>query len=46
MLINMVWQAIWDTTAFNDRSEWPADGSQPFVLSTGDRYVSSIYIGK
>ena len=26
----------WDTTAFNDPNEWPVDGSQPFVLSTGD----------
>ncbi|KAF2649656.1 hypothetical protein K491DRAFT_708021 [Lophiostoma macrostomum CBS 122681] len=29
-------EIVWDTTAFNDKSEWPADGSQPFVLSTGD----------
>lgn len=27
---------MWDTTAFNNKAEWPADGSQPFVLSTGD----------
>ncbi|KAK8119867.1 uncharacterized protein PG998_004493 [Apiospora kogelbergensis] len=26
----------WDTRDFNDESEWPEDGSQPFVLSTGD----------
>lgn len=26
----------WDTRGFNDESEWPEDGSQPFVLSTGD----------
>ncbi|KAK4457555.1 hypothetical protein QBC42DRAFT_236063 [Cladorrhinum samala] len=30
-------EAIWDTTAFNDPNDWPEDGSQPFVLSTGDR---------
>ena len=29
-------QIVWDTTAFNNKAEWPADGSQPFVLSTGD----------
>ena len=27
---------MWDTSAFNNLDEWPADGSQPFVLSTGD----------
>ncbi|KAK0642111.1 hypothetical protein B0T16DRAFT_394277 [Cercophora newfieldiana] len=26
----------WDTTAFNNPEDWPEDGSQPFVLSTGD----------
>ncbi|KAK4039896.1 hypothetical protein C8A01DRAFT_16172 [Parachaetomium inaequale] len=30
-------EIIYDTTVFNDPSEWPEDGSQPFVLSTGDR---------
>lgn len=30
-------EIVWDTTAFNDKSEWPADGSQPFVLSNGDK---------
>ncbi|RDL40252.1 Uncharacterized protein BP5553_00231 [Venustampulla echinocandica] len=29
-------EVVWDTTKFNDKSQWPADGSQPFVLSTGD----------
>ncbi len=29
-------QIVWDTTAFNNKADWPADGSQPFVLSTGD----------
>ena len=29
-------QVNWDTRSFNDESEWPEDGSQPFVLSTGD----------
>ena len=26
----------WNTSSFNDVSEWPTDGSQPFILSTGD----------
>ncbi|KAK4675956.1 hypothetical protein QC764_0083480 [Podospora pseudoanserina] len=30
-------EIVWDTTPFNDPELWPADGSQPFVLSTGDR---------
>jgi len=30
-------EIIWDTTAFNDPNMWPEDGSQPFVLSTGDK---------
>lgn len=29
-------QIVWDTSIFNDPNEWPEDGSQPFVLSTGD----------
>ncbi|TLS29928.1 hypothetical protein PpBr36_02231 [Pyricularia pennisetigena] len=33
----LMYEVVWDTTQFNDRSEWPADGTlQPFVLSTGD----------
>jgi hypothetical protein len=28
-------EVVWDTTPFNDKSLWPADGRQPFVLSTG-----------
>ena len=34
--MNLLLQIVWDTTAFNNKAEWPADGSQPFVLSTGD----------
>ncbi|KAK0671589.1 hypothetical protein QBC41DRAFT_385671 [Cercophora samala] len=30
-------EIVWDTTKFNNKAEWPADGSQPFVLSTGDK---------
>jgi hypothetical protein len=29
-------EIVWDTTAFNNKADWPADGSQPFYLSTGD----------
>jgi Domain of unknown function (DUF1996) len=29
-------EVVWDTTPFNDKSLWPTDGSQPFVLSQGD----------
>jgi len=27
---------VWDTTQFNNKADWPTDGSQPFYLSTGD----------
>jgi hypothetical protein len=29
-------EIVWDTRNFNNKADWPADGSQPFVLSTGD----------
>ncbi|KAM7192342.1 protein of unknown function (DUF1996) domain containing protein [Naviculisporaceae sp. PSN 640] len=29
-------EIVWDTTQFNNKADWPEDGSQPFVLSTGD----------
>ncbi|KAF1998133.1 hypothetical protein P154DRAFT_439693 [Amniculicola lignicola CBS 123094] len=29
-------EIVWDTTAFNNKADWPTDGSQPFYLSTGD----------
>jgi len=29
-------EVVWDTTAFNNKADWPADGSQPFYLSQGD----------
>ena len=32
----LMYEVMWDTTSFNDVSEWPEDGSQPLVLSTGD----------
>jgi len=30
-------EIVWDTTKFNTKADWPADGSQPFILSTGDK---------
>ncbi|KLU90340.1 hypothetical protein MAPG_09303 [Magnaporthiopsis poae ATCC 64411] len=32
----LMYEVHWDTTGFNDRSLWPTDGSQPFVLSMDD----------
>ncbi|KAH8900242.1 hypothetical protein GQ53DRAFT_869639 [Thozetella sp. PMI_491] len=32
----LMYEVVWDTTPFNDKSLWPEDGSQPFYLSTGD----------
>jgi hypothetical protein len=29
-------QIVWDTKKFNNKADWPTDGSQPFYLSTGD----------
>jgi hypothetical protein len=29
-------EVVWDTTKFNDKSQWPEGVKQPFVLSTGD----------
>ncbi|KAI0844648.1 hypothetical protein F5Y00DRAFT_266375 [Daldinia vernicosa] len=32
----VAYETMWDTTPFNDKSLWPADGSQPFVWSYED----------
>jgi hypothetical protein len=29
-------ETVWDTKLFNNKNDWPADGSQPFVWSSGD----------
>lgn len=29
-------EVVWDTTKFNNKADWPADGSNPFYLSHGD----------
>jgi hypothetical protein len=30
-------ETVWDTSAFNNKADWPADNSQPFVWSSGDQ---------
>ncbi|KAK3320303.1 hypothetical protein B0T19DRAFT_361648 [Cercophora scortea] len=35
-LPQLMYEVMWDTTPFNDKELWGADGSQPFVWSTGD----------
>ena len=32
----LFYEVIWDTTQFNNKDDWPTDGSQPFVWSFGD----------
>lgn len=32
----VAYETMWNTTMFNDKSLWPADGSQPFVWSFDD----------
>jgi hypothetical protein len=29
-------ETMWDTRQFNNKAEWPENGDQPFVFSTGD----------
>jgi hypothetical protein len=31
-----MFETIWDTRQFNNPSDWPTNGSQPFVWSMGD----------
>ncbi|CAK7231396.1 hypothetical protein SCUCBS95973_007898 [Sporothrix curviconia] len=35
-LPQLMYEVMWDTREFNDKSLWPTDGGQPFVYSTGD----------
>lgn len=35
-LPQVMYEILWDTSKFNNKADWPADGSQPFVYSTGD----------
>ncbi|KAK3361984.1 hypothetical protein B0T24DRAFT_660163 [Lasiosphaeria ovina] len=32
----LMYEVMWDTREFNNKDDWPTDGSQPLVLSTGD----------
>lgn len=32
----LMFEVIFDTGAFNDKADWPEDGSQPFLMSQGD----------
>ncbi|KAF1994653.1 hypothetical protein P154DRAFT_548934 [Amniculicola lignicola CBS 123094] len=32
----ILYEVAWDTRPFNDPNDWPEDGSQPFVWSSGD----------
>lgn len=33
----LFYETIWDTRNFNNKADWPEDGSQPFVWSQGDQ---------
>lgn len=35
-LPQILYETIWNTSAFSDQSMWPTDGSQPFVFSNDD----------
>ncbi|KAF1998497.1 hypothetical protein P154DRAFT_602955 [Amniculicola lignicola CBS 123094] len=35
-LPQLLLETVWDTKAFNNKADWPADGSQPFAWSSGD----------
>jgi len=39
-LPQVMYEVIWDTRQFNDKSIWPTDGTNPLVYSMGDGYVS------
>ena len=40
----LAYETMWNTTMFNDKSLWPADGSQPFVWSFDDRLGYGTYV--
>ncbi|ERS98787.1 uncharacterized protein SPSK_04375 [Sporothrix schenckii 1099-18] len=33
----VMYEVMWDTRPFNDKTLWPEDGSQPFLWSTNDK---------
>lgn len=35
----LFYEVIWDTAQFNNKADWPDDGTQPFVWSFGDGYA-------
>lgn len=35
-MAQVLFEVVWDTRQFNNKADWPADGSQPFVWSFGD----------
>ena len=42
-LPQVMYEVIWDTRQFNDKSIWPTDGTNPLVYSMGDGYVLQFY---
>lgn len=32
----LFYEVIWETKQFNNKADWPSDGTQPFVWSFGD----------
>ncbi len=43
-LPQLMFEVIWDTSNFNDKSLWPTDDSQPFTFSQGDKYVCLVWL--
>ncbi|KAI4591668.1 hypothetical protein KJ359_012693 [Pestalotiopsis sp. 9143b] len=39
----VMYEAIFDTRQFNNKADWPSDGSQPFYLSMGDNTGHGIH---
>jgi hypothetical protein len=35
-MLQLAYETLWDTRQFNNKADWPMDGSQPFIWSTGD----------
>ncbi|TVY84840.1 hypothetical protein LSUE1_G000588 [Lachnellula suecica] len=32
----VLFEVVWDTKSFNNKADWPTDGTQPFVWANGD----------
>lgn len=39
----VMYEAIFDTRQFNNKADWPTDGTQPFYLSMGDNTGHGIH---